>query len=157
MFDILINYLSIYISIHLHAYLLGRADVELRKQMHTLASWPHSPSFAWHHNSMAGLFKFGALACSRSLYLFYKVRRARVIKHKNRGGFIDCQRKEVIFLSRARRCFRKERKEKWNNVCVQAIEHRFFVRDFSKFCMHLTETERNPSHVDVKYTVKTRD
>ena len=35
----------------------------------------------------------GTLACSQTLYFFFKVRWARVIKNKNRGGFIDRQRK----------------------------------------------------------------
>ena len=54
------------------------------------------------------------LACSQSLYFLFKVRRARVIKYKPRG-FIDRQRKGVGVgeetRSRARRCFRKKRKE----------------------------------------------
>ena len=35
------------------------------------------------------------LACSQSLYFLFKVRLARVIKNKNRGEFIDRQRKGV--------------------------------------------------------------
>ena len=35
------------------------------------------------------------LASSQTLYFLFKVRRARVIKNKNAGGFIDHQRKEV--------------------------------------------------------------
>ena len=38
-----------------------------------------------------------ALACSKALYFLFKVRRARMIKkNKNRGGFIDRQRKRVV-------------------------------------------------------------
>ena len=73
-------------------------------------------------------------ACSQTLYFFFKVRRARVIKNKNRGGFADRQRKglrvekaKILYFSflhsalvLARRCSRKEQKEKENNVCVQA-------------------------------------
>ena len=33
------------------------------------------------------------LACSQTLYFLFKVRRARVNKNKNRGGFIDRQHK----------------------------------------------------------------
>ena len=76
------------------------------------------------------MFRF-VLACSQTLYFLFKVRRARVIKNKNRGGFTDRQRKGFgvgegenslfFFLAlRARRCFRKERKEKKNKVFVQA-------------------------------------
>ena len=36
-----------------------------------------------------------AKACSQTLYFLFKVRRARVIKKKNREGFIDRQRKEL--------------------------------------------------------------
>ena len=35
------------------------------------------------------------IACSQTLYFLFKVRRARVIKNKNRGGFVDHQRKGV--------------------------------------------------------------
>ena len=84
-----------------------------------------------------------------------------MLKHKNRGGFIDCQRKEVIFLSRASRAladvFEKNEKKNKTSSVYKLSPHRFFVRNFSEFYVHLTETERNPSHVDVKYTVKTRD
>ena len=38
------------------------------------------------------MFRF-VLACSQTLYFLLKVRRARVIKNKNRGGFTDRQRK----------------------------------------------------------------
>ena len=34
-------------------------------------------------------------ACSQTLYFLFKVRRARVIKNKKQGGFIDRQRKGV--------------------------------------------------------------
>ena len=34
-------------------------------------------------------------ACSQTLYFLFKVRRVRVIKNENRGGFIDRQRKGV--------------------------------------------------------------
>ena len=71
------------------------------------------------------MFRF-VLACSQTLYFLFKVRRARVIKNKNRGGFADRQQKglgvgkekNLYFsflrsaLALARRCFRKERKEK---------------------------------------------
>ena len=33
--------------------------------------------------------------CSQTLYFLCAVRLARVIKNKNRGGFVDHQRKEV--------------------------------------------------------------
>ena len=46
--------------------------------------------------------------CSQTLYFLFKVRRAPVIKNKNCLGFIDRQLKGI----NARRCFRKERKEK---------------------------------------------
>ena len=73
-------------------------------------------------------------ACSQTLYFLFKVRRGRVIKNKNRGGFADRQRKglglgkeKILYFSfsrsalvLARRRSRKERKEKANNVCVQA-------------------------------------
>ena len=36
-----------------------------------------------------------SLACSQTLYFLFKVRRACVIKNKNRRGFIDRQRKRV--------------------------------------------------------------
>ena len=35
------------------------------------------------------------IACSQTLYFLFKVRRARVIKNKNRGGFVNHQRKGV--------------------------------------------------------------
>jgi len=71
------------------------------------------------------MFRF-VLACSQTLYFLFKVRRARVIKNKNRGGFTDRQRRglglekeKILYFSflrsalvLARRCFRKERKEK---------------------------------------------
>ena len=86
------------------------------------------------------MFRF-VLACSQTLYFPFKVHPARVIKNQNRGGFADRQRKvfgvgkEKIFyisfsrsaLVLARRCSRKERKEKENNVCVQA-SFNFFSR-----------------------------
>ena len=79
------------------------------------------------------MFRF-VLACSQTIYFLFKVHRARVIKNKNRGGFADRQRKrlgvgkeKILYFSfsrcalvLARRCSRKERKEKENNVCVQA-------------------------------------
>ena len=34
-------------------------------------------------------------ACSQTLYFLFKVRQAQVIKNKNRGGFVDRQRKWV--------------------------------------------------------------
>ena len=47
------------------------------------------------------------LACSQTLYFFFKVRRTRVIKKTK------TVRDLLSFLAlRARRCFRKERKEK---------------------------------------------
>ena len=71
------------------------------------------------------MFRF-VLACSQTLYFLFKVRRGRVIKNKNRGGFADRQRKglevekeKILYFSfsrsalvLARQCFRKERKEK---------------------------------------------
>ena len=85
------------------------------------------------------MFRF-VLACSQILCFLFKVRRARVIKNKNGGGFTDRQRKglgvgkeKILYFSfsrsalvLARQCFRKERKEKENNVCVQAS----FVQPF---------------------------
>ena len=79
-------------------------------------------------------------ACSQTLYFLFKVHRARVIKNKHRGGFADRQRKglglgkeKILYFSFSRsalvlahQCFRKERKEKENNVCVQAS----FVQPF---------------------------
>ena len=53
------------------------------------------------------------LACSQTLYFLFKVRRACVIKNKTAG---------VSLRSRARRYFRKERKEKYNYVCVLATK-----------------------------------
>ena len=35
------------------------------------------------------------IACSLTLYFLFEVRRVRVIKNKNRGGFIDRQKKET--------------------------------------------------------------
>ena len=71
------------------------------------------------------MFRF-VLACSQTLYFLFKVHRARVIKNKNRGGFTDRQRKglgvrkeKILYFSflrsaldLARRCSRKERKQK---------------------------------------------
>ena len=71
------------------------------------------------------MFRF-VLPCSQTLYFLFKVRRARVIKNKNRGGFADRQRKglgvgkeKILYFSfmhsalvLARQCSRKERKEK---------------------------------------------
>ena len=82
-------------------------------------------------------------ACSQTLYFLFKVHRAHVIKNKNRGGFADRQQKglrmgkeKILYISFSRsalvlahRCSRKERKEKENNVCVQAsfnLFSRFF-------------------------------
>ena len=74
-------------------------------------------------------------ACSQTLYFLFKVRRARVIKNKKQGGFID-QRKGVgvgeeenrrslfFVLARALRSpmFKKRTKsKKKNNVWEQAI------------------------------------
>ena len=69
------------------------------------------------------MFRF-VLACSHTLYFLFIVRRGRVIKNKNRGGFTDRQRKglgvgkeKILYFSfsgsalvLARQCFRKERK-----------------------------------------------
>ena len=59
------------------------------------------------------------VACSQTLYFLFEVRPMLLIKLKNRGGFLDRQRKgigveeeETHLFSRTRRCFRKERKEK---------------------------------------------
>ena len=71
------------------------------------------------------MFRF-VLACSQILCFLFKVRRARVIKNKNGGGFTDRQRKglgvgkeKILYFSFSRsalvlalQCFRKERKEK---------------------------------------------
>ena len=35
------------------------------------------------------------IACSQTLYFLFKVRPARVIKNKNRAGFVDRQRERV--------------------------------------------------------------
>ena len=35
------------------------------------------------------------IACSQTLYFLFKVRPARVIKNKNRAGFVDRQREGV--------------------------------------------------------------
>ena len=71
------------------------------------------------------MFRF-VLACSQTLYFLLKVRLARVIKNKNRGGFTNRQRKglgvgkeKILYFSfmrsalvLARQCSRKERQEK---------------------------------------------
>ena len=71
------------------------------------------------------MFRF-VLSCSQTLYFLFKVRLARVIKNKNRGGFTNRQRKglgvgkeKILYFSfmrsalvLARQCSRKERKEK---------------------------------------------
>ena len=71
------------------------------------------------------MFRF-VLACSQTLYFLFKVRRGRVIKNKNRGGFADRQRKglgvekeKILYFSFsrsalvfARRCSRKNEKKK---------------------------------------------
>ena len=41
------------------------------------------------------MFVYLRTACSQTLYFLFKVRRARVIKNKNRGEFVNCQRKWV--------------------------------------------------------------
>ena len=65
-----------------------------------------------------------AVASSQTLYFLFKVHRARVMKYKPQGiywppaqGGSGGGRR----IARDRRCFRKERKQKENNVCVQAI------------------------------------
>ena len=74
-------------------------------------------------------------ACSQTLYFLFKVRRARVIKNKKQGGFIDQRkglgvgeeenRRSLFFvLARALRSpmFKKRTKsKKKNNVWEQAI------------------------------------
>ena len=73
------------------------------------------------------------IACLQPLYFLFEVRRARGIKNKNRGGFIDSQRKgagleeeENTFLSRASPLLmflkRTERK------MTQALKTRKFAR-----------------------------
>ena len=72
------------------------------------------------------MFRF-VPACSQTLYLLFKVYRVRVIKNKIKtAGFADRQPKglgvgkeKILYFSflrsalvLARRCFRKERKEK---------------------------------------------
>ena len=71
------------------------------------------------------MFRF-VLACSQTLYFLFKVRRGRVIKNKNRGGFADRQRKglgvekeKILYFSfsrsalvLARRCSQKNEKKK---------------------------------------------
>ena len=76
------------------------------------------------------MFRF-VLACSQILCFLFKVRRARVIKNKNGGGFTDRQRKGLglerrkffIFLFRAPRSFslskvfeKNEKKNKTTSV-----------------------------------------
>ena len=56
------------------------------------------------------------LACSQTLHFLFKVRRARVVKYKPQG-FVNRSFSHAHF---SRRCFRNERKEKENNVYVQA-------------------------------------
>ena len=71
------------------------------------------------------------LASSQTLYFLFKIRRARVTKNKpreiywppaQRGIFLSRASLSCSPRSRARRCSPKERKETWNNVCVQAKE-----------------------------------
>ena len=93
------------------------------------------------------MFRF-VPACSQTLYFPFKVHPARVIKDQNRRGFADRQRKglglgkeKILYISfsrsalvLARRCSRKERKEKENNVYVQAS---FNV--FSRFVLFINK------------------
>ena len=60
---------------------------------------------------------YRSAACSQTLYFLFEVCRVRVINHR---GFIDRQRTGAGVLSRARRCFPKERIKKLINVCVPA-------------------------------------
>ena len=53
-----------------------------------------------------------SIACSQTLYFLFKVRQARVIK-KTAGDLLTASARTHFFsLSRARGCFRKERKQK---------------------------------------------
>ena len=89
--------------------------------LHTMTSWSGCsyPENSWKDRAR--------LACSQTLYFLFKVRRARVIKYKPQGIYWPRSQGgsgegRIIFLSRsprsfsrarfARRCFRKERKEK---------------------------------------------
>ena len=86
------------------------------------------------------MFRF-VLACSQTLYFLFKVASSARDKKKNRWGFADRQwkglgveKEKILYFSfsrsalvLARRCSRKERKEKENNVCVQA-SFNFFSR-----------------------------
>ena len=65
------------------------------------------------------MFRF-VLACSQTLYFIFKVHRARVKGlgvGKEKILYFSFSRSALVL---ARRCSRKERKEKENNVCVQA-------------------------------------
>ena len=57
-----------------------------------------------------------SVACSHTLYFLFKVRRARVIKINTVGELLTAgpfsRSTLALALSLARRCFRKERKEK---------------------------------------------
>ena len=89
------------------------------------------------------------VTCSQTLYFLFKVRRARVIEYKPQAiywppaqGGSGGGRRNIIIISffsrsalaslgsRACQCFRKERKEKWNNVCIRAIYLQGFSGDF---------------------------
>ena len=54
------------------------------------------------------------IAYSQTLYFLFKVRRARVIKNKNRGGFVDHQRKGVGVGEKE--AFENEKKNKVTSV-----------------------------------------
>ena len=100
------------------------------------------------------------VTCSQTLYFLFKVRRARVIEYKPQAiywppaqGGSGGGRRNIIIISffsrsalaslgsRACQCFRKERKEKWNNVCIRAIYLQGFSGDFFRqnaaFFFHL--------------------
>ena len=87
------------------------------------------------------MFRF-VLPCSQTLYFLFKVRRARVIKNKNRWGFSDRQRKglgvgkeKMIFLFLAlRRSFsladifkKNEKKNKTKSVYRLVLFSRFVL------------------------------
>ena len=78
------------------------------------------------------------LACPQTLYFLFKVRRARVIKNKKRGGFIDRQgvgvgggvgKIGVFYFSFSRSAFADvfEKNEKWKKKTTSG-NRLFFIR-----------------------------
>ena len=97
------------------------------------------------------MFRF-VLACSQTLYFLFKVRRAGVIKDKNRGGFSDRQRKGLgmgkekilIFLSCAPCSFsladvfeKNGKKYKTTSVHRLVLFSRFVLLHSYKLSAHL--------------------